>query len=265
MKDKVVAILESRINEQMAQLIARNGGIPFSAPALAEIPDVDIKEIETLFKEWESSPPDIFVFQTGGGAKGLFDAAKRLGQVDFLQDTLEDAHIVVRGPKPTAVLRSYRVRIDSMAKEPYTSAEVLAALERKKLQDKKIVVQRYGETNVKLNKSLEAQGAHVTEIATYRWGLPSDVEPLIRLINALKRHEIDLVAFTSASQVNNFFSLAEQMCEENSLRENIKQTKIASIGPVCTTAIKKQGIKVDIEADPPKIGALITAINKLLS
>jgi uroporphyrinogen-III synthase len=265
MKDKVVAILESRIHEQIAELIAKYGGIPFSAPALAEIPDVDIIEIEKLFKKWEKSSPDIFIFQTGVGAKGLFEAAKRLGRVPLLLEKLDDAVVIVRGPKPTAVLRSFRVRVDAMADEPYTSAEVLAKLGEKKLKGKKIIIQRYGESNVELKNTLEFKGAQVFEIATYRWALPKDIEPLIRFMNALKRYEIDLVAFTSASQVNNLFKLAQQVGEHELLKKNLNQTKIASIGPVCTTAIKKYGIKVDVEADPPKLGAFVVAINKVLS
>lgn len=265
MKDKVVAILESRIHEQMAELIAKYGGIPFSAPALAEIPDVDIVEIEKVFKKWEKNPPDIFIFQTGVGARGLFEAAKRLGKIPALLEKLESAFVIVRGPKPTAVLRSFRVRIDAMAEEPYTTAEVLAKLDGKKLKGKRIVIQRYGEANTELNNALESKGAQVTEIATYRWGLPENVEPLIRFMNALKRYEIDLVAFTSASQVNNLFSLAQQVGEHELLKKNLSQTKIASIGPVCTLAIKKYGLKVDVEANPPKLGAFVVAINKVLS
>jgi hypothetical protein len=41
MKDKTVAILESRVRDHIASLVRKYGGTPFSAPALAEIPDVD--------------------------------------------------------------------------------------------------------------------------------------------------------------------------------------------------------------------------------
>jgi hypothetical protein len=34
---------------------------------------------------------------------------------------------------------------------------------------------------------------------TYRWALPEDTAPLLRLIEALGRDEIDCVAFTSVS------------------------------------------------------------------
>jgi hypothetical protein len=72
MKDKTVAILESRVRDHIASLVRNYGGTPFSAPALAEIPDVDPAHQE-LIRDWNSTPPDIFIFQTGVGTRALFD------------------------------------------------------------------------------------------------------------------------------------------------------------------------------------------------
>ncbi len=41
MKSKVVGILETRAGSHLADLITRRGGIPLSAPALAEVPDIE--------------------------------------------------------------------------------------------------------------------------------------------------------------------------------------------------------------------------------
>ena len=76
------------------------------------------------------------------------------------------------------------------------------------LRGKRVVVQRYGKTNRELQAALERAGAEVIEIVTYRWALPEDTAPLLRLIDALGRDEIDLVAFTSASQATNLFAVA---------------------------------------------------------
>jgi hypothetical protein len=73
MKDKTVAILESRVRDHIASLVRKYGGTPFSAPALAEIPDVDPAHIQELIRDWNSTPPDIFIFQTGVGTRALFD------------------------------------------------------------------------------------------------------------------------------------------------------------------------------------------------
>jgi len=264
MKHKTIAILEARAGEQMADLVRKYGGTPFSAPALSEVPDIDPTHITELFNAWDANPPDIFVFQTGVGVKAFFAATDTLGLTDKLLRLLDAAQVVVRGPKPTAVLRSRVVRIDLSAKEPYTTAEVLAELDAS-LRGKRVVVQRYGETNQDLQNALEKRGAQVTEIATYRWGLPEDTAPLLKLIDALERDEIDLVAFTSASQVVNLFTVAQQAGKKDSLKTSLSATLVASIGPVCTAALIKFGVPVAVEPRPPKLGPFITAINDALS
>ncbi len=98
MKDKTVAILESRVRDQIASLVRKYGGTPFSAPALAEIPDVDPAHIQALICDWNSTPPDIFIFQTGAGTRALFAATDSLGLTDVLLRLLDAAQVVVRGP-----------------------------------------------------------------------------------------------------------------------------------------------------------------------
>src|SRR2546430_11281951 len=197
MKDKTVAILESRMRDHIASLACKYGGTPFSAPALDEIPDIDPVHIQELIRDWNSTPPDIFIFQTGVGTRALFAATDLLGLTDLLLRLRDAAQVVVRGPKPATVLYSRKVRIDCAASDPFTTHEVLAEMHGTPLRGKRVVVQRYGETSRELQAALEREGADVIQIVTYRWGLPEDTAPLLRPIGALGRDEIDLVAFTS--------------------------------------------------------------------
>ena len=265
MKNKTVAILESRMRDHIASLVRNYGGTPFSAPALAEIPDVDPAHIQALIRDWNSAPPDIFIFQTGVGTRALFAATDLLGLTDLLLRLLDSAQVVVRGPKPAAVLHSRKARIDRAASDPFTTHEVLAEMHETPLRGKRVVVQRYGETNRELRAEFESEGADVIEIVTYRWGLPEDTAPLLRLIDALGRDEIDLVAFTSASQASNLFAVAQYNGKEAPLKQSLGRTLVASIGPVCSAALRKLAVRVDIEAQPPKLGPLIEAINAALS
>jgi uroporphyrinogen-III synthase len=265
MKGKTVALLESRMRDHIASLVRKYGGTPFAAPALAEIPDVDPAQIKELIRDWNSAPPDIFVFQTGVGTRALFAATDSLGLTSDLLRLLDSAQVVVRGPKPTTVLHSRKVRIDRAASNPFTTHELVAELHKTPLRGKRVVVQRYGETNRDLQVTLEREGAEVIEIVTYRWGLPEDTAPLLRLIGALGRDEIDLVAFTTASQASNLFAVAQNDGKEASLKQSLGRTLVASIGPVCSAALRKLAVRVDIEAQPPKLGPLIDAINAALS
>jgi uroporphyrinogen-III synthase len=265
MKDKTVAILESRVRDHMASLVRKHGGTPFSAPALAEILDVDPAHIHELIRDWNSTPPDIFIFQTGVGTRTMFAATDSLGLTEVLLRLLDSAQVVVRGPKPTTVLHSRKVRIDRAASDPFTTHEVLAEMKETALRGKRVVVQRYGETNHELQAALKSKGAEVIEIVTYRWALPENTAPLLRLIDALGRDEIDLVAFTTGSQANNLFAIAQYEGKETSLKQSLGRTLVASIGPVCSATLRRFAVRVDIEAQPPKLGPLIDAINAALS
>ncbi len=264
-KDKTIAILENRAGEQLADLVRKYGGTPFSAPALAEIPDIDPALIVALLNDWDANPPDIFIFQTGVGVKALFTTTDALNLSDKLLCLLASAQVVVRGSKPTAALRARDVHIDLSAKEPYTTSEVLLKLDASALDGKRVVVQRYGDTNRELHKALEDKGAQVIEIATYRWSLPVNTAPLVALLDALERDAIDVVSFTSASQANNLFTVAQQLGRQEALKASLNRSIIASIGPVCTATLNKLGIRVDIEPHPPKLGPFITAINNKLA
>lgn len=265
MKNKTIAILESRAREQMADLVRKYGGTPFSAPALSEIPDVDPAHIEELMRGWKSAPPDVFVFQTGVGTRALFAATDSLGLTPAFLQLLDSATVAVRGPKPTGALRSRNVRIDLAARDPFTTREVLEEIDSMTIRGRRVVVQRYGETNLELQTALADRGAEVIEIATYRWGLPPDTKPLAHLIEKLRRDEIDLVAFTSASQATNLFTVAKQNDAEPALSQGLARSRVASIGPVCSAALRKHGVRIDIEAQPPKLGPLFEAINRSLS
>jgi uroporphyrinogen-III synthase len=265
MKDKTVAILESRAGERVASLVRKYGGTPFLAPALAEVPDVDPERIRALLGDWASIPPEMFIFQTGVGTRALFAATDSMALSPALLRMLEASTVVVRGPKPTAALGARKVRIDFSADDPFTTHEVLAQLRAVPLRGKRIVVQRYGETNRELEGALESEGASVTEIATYRWAVPEDTAPLVRLIDALGRGAIDLVAFTSASQASNLFTVAQGCGKEASLKQSLERTLIASIGPVCSATLRKLAVRVDVEAKPPKLGPFIDVINAALS
>ena len=265
MKDRTVAILETRLGRQLADLVAKRGGKPVHAPALSEVPAIEPKAIVALVRDLESRPARLAIFQTGVGTTALFGATDSLGLTEKLLGLLAAMTVAVRGPKPTAALRSRGVRIDISAKEPFTTAELLAALEDVDVEKQRVIVQRYGVANIDLEEALRIRGADVVEITTYRWALPSDTKPLIRLMEALERGEIDAVAITNAAQVYNLFALAERLGQTAQLKASLRRTLVASIGPVASEALQKYGIKAAVEASPPKLGPFMSALEKALA
>ena len=265
MQARKVAILESRLGRELAELIARRGGIPFHAPALAELPDLDPQAIAALVRSLQAQPAKLAIFQTGVGTRALFAATDSLGLTETFLLLLEATTVAARGPKPTAALRARGLRIDRGAADPYTTKELLHSVEDITLRGERVIVQRHGSANVELDRELEARGASVVEIPVYRWALPADTAPLAGLIEALERGEMHAVVLTNAEQVRNLFVVAERMGRTEVLRAALNRTLVASIGPVASAALSEAGVRVGLESSPPKLGALVTSLDKALS
>jgi uroporphyrinogen-III synthase len=260
MRPKVVAILETRTGAHLGELIARRGFVPLLAPALEEVPDVDPQTVGALLDGWRTAPYAMVIFQTGVGTRALFGAIEALGRTAEVMKSLAQTVVVVRGPKPTAELNARQVRIDVRAASPFTTATVLQAIAGAALERAPVLVQRYGAANPELRNALEARGAVVTEIATYRWSLPADTQPLKDLLVALAASRVDAVVFTSAVQIHNLYAVAGALGDAASLAGLINGLVVASIGPVCSRALRAYGINPSFEANPPKLGPLVAGL-----
>jgi uroporphyrinogen-III synthase len=265
MKSKVVAILETRTGAHLAELVARRGGVPMLAPALEEVPDIDPQAVLAMLERWRIEPFKICIFQTGVGTRALFSATDAANLTAELRELLAASMVVVRGPKPVGELNARDIRIDIRAASPFTTDTVLDALANTGVKDCSILVQRYGATNQALAAALEARGAVVHEIATYRWALPANTQPLVELIDALRQSRVDAVVFTSAVQMHNLYAVAQRAGSAAHLAGDLNRSVIASIGPVCSRTLRDYGVTPTLEANPPKLGPLLSALDVALS
>src|SRR5207248_452427 len=170
----VVAFLEGRRTLELADLIARHNGVPLAAPCLREVHSPDSPQLQASIQRVLDADPAIVIFLTGVGTTTVFEATRRMQREADLRDLLARALVVVRGPKPTAVLRKLQVRIDITAPPPNTTNEVLTSLQALDINGKTVTVQLYGEPNPALSQALTNRGARVLELAPYVWDRPVD-------------------------------------------------------------------------------------------
>jgi hypothetical protein len=97
--------------------------------------------------------------------------------------------------------RGSRVRIDRAASDPFTTHQVLAEMHDIPLRGKRVVVQRYGETNRELQAALASEGAEVIEIVTYRF-LRDSIEPMNSLIGITRLLRARATAVDPRCQIN---------------------------------------------------------------
>lgn len=254
-----VLLLESRRSREMAALVSTYGGRPVVAPALREVPLESNPDALVFADALVRGEFDCVVLLTGVGTRALLDVVDRARSREAFVAALAKTKVVVRGPKPLAVLRELKVPAWVAAPEPNTWRELLAALDATgtSLKGLRVAVQEYGVSNPDLLQGLETRGARVTRVPVYRWALPEDVAPLRSAILSVAAGVIDVVIVTTATQAVHFFQVAESMSQASAVREGMRRTVVASIGPTTTEALRHQDLAVDLEASHPKMGFLV--------
>ncbi len=256
----VVCSFESRRAEEMCSLIERQGGQALSAPSMREIPiEHNPVAIEIIGNIIADKFPAVILL-TGVGTEALFDVARTQGLYDSLLEGLKRTTLIIRGPKPAAVLGKVGLKYAVRAPEPNTWRELLGAIDQAgvDLKDQDVVVQEYGLPNLRFYGELQSRGAKVTPCPVYRWALPEDLGPLKNALQKTADGLVDAVMFTSANQVSSLLSVASDMGVLDAFRAAVAgRTVLASIGPTCTEALVDNGFPVHAEASPPKMGQLV--------
>ncbi|HVN29022.1 MAG TPA: uroporphyrinogen decarboxylase, partial [Candidatus Binataceae bacterium] len=249
---------ESRMAVETARMIERLGGHAIIAPAMREVPLEDNHAALDFAERLLRGEFDIVIFLTGVGVKALMQVIETRHSREAILAALAKVTLVVRGPKPTKVVRELGLEPGIIAREPSTWRELLEDLSKQtRLDGKRIAVQEYGISNRDLLAGLEARSARVTVVPVYRWTLPLDRAPIRAALSAIASGEADVALFTSASQVVNVMQMAEAESLGAKVRAGFAAMAVGSIGPVCSAELASNGIAPDFEPEHSKLGHLI--------
>ena len=250
-----VLSFESRRAAEMAELIRINGGNPFVAPAVVEAPLEHNEQAFQFAERLFAGEFEMIIFLTGVGARFLDRVlASRFPETQF-RDALRQIAIVVRGPKPNAVMREWNVPVAVVTPEPSTWREILAAIAGR--SEKSVAVQEYGEHSQNLIEGLTAQGRYVTTVPVYQWRFPEDTAPLRESLRLLLAGEVNVALFTTSIQVEHLLQMADQNREREAAIAALKKIFVGSIGPTCSEALRQRGITPAMEPSHPKMGLLV--------
>ncbi len=259
-----VAIFEGRMAGVLADLVAKQGGIPVSAPSLREVPLEENPDAQVFADGLLGGAFDVVIFETGVGVRYLVESlGPRLsGSGSTWAEALGKTKVVARGPKPAAALRELGATIDFQVPEPNTWRETLALLDAKlPVEGLKVAIQEYGKPVPELTEGLKQRGAVVTRVPVYRWVLPEDTGPLRDALMAITEHQIGAVLFTAAQQVVHVLQMAAETGIEDDVRGALAEhVVVGSIGPTTSAALRAHGLPVDIEPAHPKSGHLVAAV-----
>jgi uroporphyrinogen-III synthase len=250
-----VLAFESRRAKEMAELIRINGGEPFVAPALTEVPLDHNQEAFAFAGRLYAGEFDMMIFLTGVGARLLGRIlAVREPEARF-REALRKLTVVARGPKPIAVLREWQVEVAVAVPEPNTWRELLTAIAGR--PEKSIAVQEYGRSNTELLEGLAAQGRSAFPVPVYQWRLPSDTAPLTEALRGLLAGEFYAAIFTTGVQIEHFLDFARSQGQHDAAISALRRVFIASIGPTCSESLRAHGLQPALEPSHPKMGILV--------
>lgn len=262
-----VCSFESRKQSEMRSLIERHGSLATIAPSLREVPLTDNVAVFEFLDRLLAKQVQAVLFMTGVGAKAMLEVIEtRLDRARFFQ-ALQDCCVIVRGPKPTAVLREWGVRIDHRAPEPNTWRELLSVIDAglqfppaantTELRGHSIAIQEYGLPSHELYEALTERGATVLPVPVYRWELPEETGPLEAAIRDCVAGNFDVLLLTSAQQIRNALEIAERLSLREPFMAAANRLVVGSIGPTCSEALREAGLRVDLEPSHPHMGHLV--------
>jgi uroporphyrinogen-III synthase len=257
-----VALLEARMESELASLVRRHGGEPVCVPALREVERDCAAEaaraIDAIAKE-----SAVVVLATGVGLQRWLTVAEALGRGAELREGLARVTVVCRGPKPVAVLKREGLPAHVRAPAPHTTRELLDALAAVEVRDRDVVFVHDGGASRAVPDALEARGARVFEVRPYEWALPEDVEPLRALVAKLVAGagEVDALVITTQVQARHLFEVADAMGARAALVGALRSPGVvAAVGPTCARVLEELGAPPHVVPEASKMGSLVLAL-----
>lgn len=259
LRGMTVLAFESRRAAELAKLFAHYGAEVVSAPSMREVALEQRAALVHYLQALERGEIDVVLLLTGVGVRIFVQQLANEGGALRVAAALSKAVLVARGPKPVAALRELGLAPQWTVPSPHTWVELVKLLDANlSVQGKRVAVHEYGISNAALLQALSERGAHVVSVPLYRWERPEDLEPLRRGLERLLAGEVHVAVFTSANQVHSVFEFVEEefAVAVEAWKDRLWRAVVASIGPVCSAALREHGFEPDLEANPPKMGPL---------
>jgi len=255
---RTIALPETRELDRMAGLLEAAGAATLRCPLVAILDAPDPRPVDLWLEELAAKGFDDLILLTGEGLRRLLSRARAIGNETEVRAALARTRKITRGPKPARALHEIQLSTDLPAVVPTTQG-IMDTLAGETLTGRRVGLQLYGsDPNEALVRFLTGKGATVRTVSPYIYAPASDEDRVGDLIARLESGTIDAIAFTSASQVERLFEVAQHRQQESTLQAGLKRTKVAAIGPIVVAALKERGVAADIVPEQPFVMKRLT-------
>ncbi len=259
-----IVVPETRELDVLAQMLERQGATAIRCPLVSIHDTPDQAPVVAWLRRFTEHPPEDLILMTGEGLQRLVGFARRAGMEDAFRAVLGKVRKITRGPKPVRRLRELGLDAD-LAAEPPTSEGIVAALQGQDLSGRRIAVQLYPDLQTSaLLDFLEQKGAKADPVLCYVYGSQTEDARVVEIIDEMAEGRVDLITFTSSPQVRRLEEVAGKNRREARLREGLRRTTIAAVGPVVGRAIEQAGARVSIMPENFHMRPMVTAILEAL-
>ncbi len=263
-----ILILETREEAQFSRLLTEQGADVLQCPMFAINDAPDSTPIEGWIGRAIDQPFDDLVLLTGEGLRRLMKVVRRIGvEKDFIA-ALGRSRKFARGPKPGRALREIGLEPQQTTEKP-TSEGIAEMLSRIDLKGHRLGLQLYPDKDHSaLIGAISAQGADVDPVLPYVYDAKAADTNIVTAIEEMAAGRIDAIALTSSGQARRLFDVARAHACEARLREGLKNTAIASVGPVVSDELATHGLRASISPAEgayfmkPLISAMAAALGK---
>jgi uroporphyrinogen III methyltransferase/synthase len=251
-------IVVTRTREQASQLSKQLNDL---GAAVLEIPTIKIEPPSEDRRQYivdallELNSYNWLIFTSPNGVTAFFDLFFK--RFNDLRD-IGGVRIAAIGPATAAKLKELHLQVDFMPEEAVGSKIAEGLDKYESVENLKICLLRAEVANPELPKALEELGAIVDDIAVYKT-VPENAD-LTGSAASLLESGADWITFTSASTVEHFharFDLPK-------LLKQFPKTRLASIGPETSKAIKALDLKPTLEAKEHTVDGLVSALLKVI-
>jgi uroporphyrinogen III methyltransferase/synthase len=224
------------------------------AASVVELPLIQItplknyRQLDSVIKQM--SVFDWVVFSSQSGVRHFKQRLDYLGKDLRI---LSGARLAAIGPKTRMALEGFGLKVD-VQPEKYCQEGLLGCFKKREIKGENFLIVSSTKARDILAKGLKRMGATITIAPAYRT-LPCRYKG--RVLDKILR-DIDVITFSSSSSVHNFFKIISCRVRNQILKDSL----IATIGPVTSGEIRRLGLRVDIQAKEFTTEGLVEAVVK---